>query len=116
MIVLYIATGINHFVNSEVYLSIMPTWIPWHDTMVIVSGILEILFALLLIFPPTRKLGAWGIILLLIAVFPANIQMMINYLDGPDYKLWIAIVRLPLQIVLIKWAYRFTKNRHLGPF
>ncbi len=112
MIALYIAAGINHFVNKDLYLGIMPPWIPWHNTLVLLSGILEILFALLLIFPSTRKIGAWCIIGLLIAVFPANIQTMINYWDGPYLKLFIAILRLPLQIVLIRWAYKFAKPRH----
>ncbi|MDZ4664657.1 MAG: DoxX family protein [Bacteroidota bacterium] len=111
MSLFYLVVGIMHFVNSEVYLRIMPPWIPWHYELVLVSGVCEVVFALLLVFPPTKRLGAWCIIGLLIAVFPANIQMMINYIHESNPKLWIAIVRLPLQILLIWWAYRFTKKQ-----
>ena len=74
-----------------------------------VSGILEILFALLLVFPSTRQTGGWCIILLLVFVFPANVQMMLNYINENNTNLWIAVIRLPLQILLIFWAYSFTR-------
>lgn len=110
MIVFYIAAGINHFWHQELYLQIMPSCLPRPEAIVILSGICEILFAFLLLFQSTRQWAAWCIILLLIAVFPANIQMMINYWNEANSKLWIAIVRLPLQIVLVWWAYLFTKK------
>ncbi len=88
----------------------MPSWLPLHKELVFVSGIFEVAFALLLIFPQTRSIGAWGIIALLIAVFPANVQMLVNYADSNDPKLWIAIVRLPIQLLLIWWAYGFTRR------
>lgn len=87
----------------------MPPWLPYHTTLIFISGVFEILFALLLLFPSSRRIAAWGIIALLIAVFPANIQMMLNYFDENNAGLWIAVLRLPLQIVLIYWAYRYTK-------
>ena len=82
---------------------------PLHKELVLISGIAEVLFALLLLFPVTRRFGAWGIIALLVAVFPANIQMLINYCQQNNPMLWIAVLRLPLQLVLIWWAYGFTK-------
>ncbi|HEX8461866.1 MAG TPA: DoxX family protein [Segetibacter sp.] len=109
MAVLYIAAGVYHFVHPATYLKIMPVWLPWHYELVIISGACEILFALLLLFPPTRRVGAFCIIALLVAVFPANIQMTINYAQQHNKLLWLSILRLPLQIVLIWWAYRFTK-------
>ena len=109
MIILYVAAGINHFINPGIYLNIMPPWVPMHDEMVFISGVCEILFAVLLIFPSTRRLGAWLIIILLIAVFPANVQMTINDYHQHNPKLWLSILRLPLQILLIWWAYSFTK-------
>ncbi|MEO5906613.1 MAG: hypothetical protein ABIQ11_07800 [Saprospiraceae bacterium] len=54
-------------------------------------------------------MAAWAIILLLIAVFPANVQMLVNYLQEDNARLWLAIIRLPMQIILIWWAYKFTK-------
>ena len=110
MSVFYVGAGLNHFWHPEFYLIIMPPWLPWHNVLVVISGVCEILFGLLLLFSLTRRLAAWGIILLLIAVFPANIQMMLNYWNESNPKLWISIVRLPLQIILIWWAYSFTKN------
>lgn len=113
MIVLYIAAGINHFWHPESYIGIMPPWIPWHKELVILSGIFEICVAFLLLFSSTRRFAAWGIILLLIAVFPANIQMLINFKNESNPNLWVAIIRLPLQIVLIWWAYGFTKRKEV---
>lgn len=108
MIIFYLAAGINHFINPEFYIKIMPPWLPLHKELVLISGVFEIAFSLLLVFPSTRRIGAWGIIAVLIAVFPANIQMLLNYADSNDPKLWIAIVRLPIQLLLIWWAYGFT--------
>ena len=110
MSVFYVGAGLNHFWHPKFYLIIMPPWLPWHNVLVVISGVCEILFGLLLLFSLTRRLAAWGIILLLIAVFPANIQMMLSYWNESNPKLWISIVRLPLQIILIWWAYSFTKN------
>lgn len=109
MALLYFTAGVNHFIHPAFYLKIMPPWIPVHKELVFISGIAEVLFAMLLLFPVTRRFAAWGIIALLVAVFPANIQMMLNYMDENNTRLWISILRLPLQIVLIWWAYGFTK-------
>lgn len=110
MAALYVGAGLNHFINPAIYVSIMPPWLGWHQTLVAVSGVCEILFGLLLIPRGTRALAAWCIIALLIAVFPANIQMMLNYWHQHKPGFWITVVRLPLQFVLIWWAYSFTKN------
>ena len=87
----------------------MPPQLPSAGLLVYVSGVIEIALGLLLLPLGTRKLAAWGIILLLIAVFPANVQMYINYRNQGNPNLWIAIVRLPLQALLIYWAYVYTK-------
>ena len=110
MSVFYIVAGINHFIHPLFYKKIMPPYIPWHMPMIYASGIIEILLGILLIPFATRRLAAWGIIFLLIAIFPANINMMLNYLDEKDPDLWITVLRLPLQILLIWWAYTFTKK------
>ncbi|HXB43330.1 MAG TPA: hypothetical protein VNV85_04705 [Puia sp.] len=91
----------------------MPGWVPMHEAMIFMSGICEILFAFFLLWPSTRRLSAWLLIALLIAVFPANIQMMLNYFQEKNPGLWLAVLRLPLQIVLIWWAYSFTKPSSL---
>lgn len=109
MVLLYLGAGINHFINPGFYIKIMPPWIGWHTQLVWISGVCEALFGLLLIFPATRRTGAWCIIALLVAVFPANIQMMLSYIAEHNPRLWIAILRLPVQALLVWWAYRFTK-------
>lgn len=113
MSIFYVGAGLNHFWHPESYLKIMPPWLPCHNELVILSGVCEMLFGLLLIFSSTRRFAAWGIILLLIAIFPANIQMMLNFWHESNPQLWLTLLRLPLQIILIWWAYSFTKNSRL---
>jgi uncharacterized membrane protein len=110
MAVLYIAAGVYHFVNPRFYQKIIPTYLPWHIPLVYISGVCEIVFALLLIPESTRPVAAWLIIILLIAVFPANIQMAVSFWQKQRPTLWIAIARLPLQLVLIWWAWIYTKK------
>ncbi|MEO6490045.1 MAG: DoxX family protein [Ferruginibacter sp.] len=110
MSLLFVLAGLNHFLHKEFYIKIMPSWIGFHEQLVIVSGVFEILFALLLLPSQTRRFASWGLILLLITVFPANIQMMLNYVNQHHSNLWISIVRLPIQILLIWWAYTFAKK------
>jgi uncharacterized membrane protein len=105
----FILAGINHFLNSGFYLHIMPTYLPWHLFLVYLSGVFEILFGVLVFVPKLTKLAAWGLILVLIAIFPANLHMALNPEDFsaiPSSLLWL---RLPLQVVLIAWAYWHTR-------
>lgn len=106
---LYVAAGLFHLIRPRFYMKIMPPWLPWHSQLVFTSGIIEIILGILLIPTATRTMAAWGIIVLLIAVFPANIQMAIDYWNKPGFYYWIAILRLPLQFVLIWWAWQYTK-------
>lgn len=103
----YIAAGANHFINPKTYLAIMPPYIPAHNLMVTLSGIAEIVLGIGLLFPATRSLSAWGLMLLLIAVFPANIYMAMasRFRKLPAWLRW---GRLPLQGLLIWWAYQYT--------
>jgi len=110
MIAFYTVAGLNHFIHPEFYIKIMPPWLPSPKELVFISGVCELLFALLLLSPFTRRIGAWCIILLLIAVFPANIQMMLNYLHENNKFLWLPISRLPFQILFIWWAFSFAKR------
>ena len=110
MALAYIAAGTNHFIDPVFYIKIMPPYLPFHSQLVFLSGVCEIVFGALIIPLKTRRLAAWAIIALLIAVFPANIQMTINYYNAHDPLLWVTIVRLPLQFVLIYWAWIYTKH------
>ncbi len=88
----------------------MPPYLPDHLALVYLSGVAELLCGILLIPTKTRKMGAWCTIALLIAIFPANIQMSIdNYASG-GLMFYLSIIRLPFQLLLIYWAYRLTKN------
>jgi uncharacterized membrane protein len=107
----YIGAGVNHFLHPGGYAAIMPPWLPAPAALVLISGIAEIVLGALLLFPSTRKWAAWGIIILLILVFPANIQMAVNAVNTGQPPLWIAIVRLPVQLLLIYWAWIFTREK-----
>jgi uncharacterized membrane protein len=106
-----VGAGVNHFLSPAPYVGMVPAALPAHLTLVYVSGVAEILGGLGLILPATRRLAAWGLVALLIAVFPANLNMAINHLplgtrELPSWALW---GRLPLQLVLIWWAASFTR-------
>jgi uncharacterized membrane protein len=110
MVAVYLGAGINHFINAGTYLPIMPAWLPWHLKLIYISGAFEILFGLLLLPLATRSIASLGIILLLIAIFPANIQMTINYYNENNPYLWLTILRLPFQYLFMRWAYKFYKR------
>ena len=109
LIIGYLAAGINHFRSPGSYLHIIPGYLPYPVLLNILSGALEILFALLLIWPKKRKLGAWGIIALLILFIPVHVQMVIDapFLLGTlTVSPLIAWIRLVvLQPLLIAWAW-----------
>jgi uncharacterized membrane protein len=115
--VILVAQGINHFVNASFFAGIIPPYLPWHMELVYASGIAEIALGILLLIRRYAVLAGWGIILLFIAVFPANVHMAIHaglYPSLPPLGLWL---RLPLQGVLIAWAYWYTREQpeHLAP-
>jgi uncharacterized membrane protein len=102
----YIIAGMLHFINPKMYWPIMPPYIPLPKLMVALSGLAEIGLGIGVLFPATRSLAAWGLILLLIAVFPANLYMATSgkFTAIPPWLLW---ARLPLQGVLIWWAWKY---------
>lgn len=101
----YAIAGILHFIMPKPYIRMMPPSIPYPKWMVYFSGFFEIVFGILLLFPVARPYAALGIILLLISVFPANIYMASRMHKNQSKYRWIAYIRLPLQFVLIYWAY-----------
>ena len=108
--VIFILAGISHFVMPEFYLRIMPPYLPAPLFLIYLSGFLETGFGIALLLPKYSRRAAWGIILLLIAVFPANIYMATNTELFPDLNPLIIYLRLPLQFVLIAWAFWHTKG------
>lgn len=109
MIVFYIGAGINHFWHPYGYYTLIPPYLPNPVLINIVSGIAEVGLGLLLIFRQTKKIAAYGIILMLIAFIPAHIYMIqkggcMN--EGLCFPLWVAWIRLfPLQFLLMWWAW-----------
>jgi uncharacterized membrane protein len=106
---LFIIAGVGHFVATDFFLKIMPPYLPLHLPIVLISGVIEIVCGTLLLNPRYSRLAAWGIIALLIAVFPANIYV---YQHREMFPLpWIVhLLRLPLQGVLILWAFAYTRR------
>lgn len=108
-----VIVGLLHFALPEPFVKIMPSLLPYPLELVYISGFFEILGGIGLLVPGVSRAAAWGLVVLFIAVFPANINMAVNhikietipYSDAPLFQ-WI---RLPLQAVLIAWAWWYTK-------
>ncbi|MDA0313635.1 MAG: DoxX family protein [Gemmatimonadetes bacterium] len=105
----YVLAGVNHFLNSDFYVGMMPPYLPAHLELVYLSGILESLGGAAVLAPRLRASAGWGLVLLLVAVFPANLQMALNPDLFPDIGSAVLYVRLPLQVPLIAWAYWATR-------
>ena len=103
-----IAAGIMHFVNPTFFLKIMPPYLPLHNELVLVSGIFEVLLGVLLLVPKCTRWAAWGIVALLIAVFPANLYVYQRQ-ELIAVSSLVHFLRLPLQGVFILWAYWHTR-------
>jgi uncharacterized membrane protein len=108
---LYITAGALHFLLTRTYTGIMPDYLPAHRELVLISGAAEIAGGIGILIPQTKRPAAWGIIPLLIAVMPANIWMAQHPERYPNIPLWAIWLRLPLQLPLIYWAWRYTRRR-----
>ena len=102
---LFVAAGIAHFVRPQVFARIVPPYLPAPLLLVYLSGAFEVLGGLGLLLPATRVYAGWGLIALLIAVFPANVHMALHPEAFPQIPAWGLYARLPLQLVLIGWVY-----------
>ncbi|MBG7609102.1 MAG: DoxX family membrane protein [Verrucomicrobia bacterium] len=100
----FIVAGVNHFRSPEVYLSMMPQWLPAHGLLNAISGAAEIAGGISVLIPRTRRAAGMGLILLLIAIFPANIHIAINGWPGMDIPRWVLFARLPFQLLFIAWV------------
>jgi uncharacterized membrane protein len=107
--VFYIIAGINHFRRPKTYLSIMPPWLPWPKALNYLAGATESLLGLAVVWAPTRRCAAWGLVILLLSLMPVHLHMLCR--GGNAYKLptWVLIARLPLQGLLIAWAWLYTQ-------
>ena len=109
--IFYTIVGIKHFIEPDYFLSIIPPYLPFHIELVYISGFFELLFGLMILFPKYRYYGSIGLILLLIAVFPANIYLAQSKeaQEAIGASQQIAIWRLPIQGILIWIAYWIRK-------
>jgi uncharacterized membrane protein len=111
--VLFVIAGVVHFVLPAPFRAIMPQWLPAHAALVAISGAAEIAGGIGLLLPATRRAAGVGLILLLVAVFPANVQMLLQYRARGvpwwgELLLWL---RLPLQFLLIWGVWRVSRPR-----
>ncbi len=102
---LFIAAGINHFVNPGFYLKITPDVIPWPLAMIYLSGVFEVLGGAGVLVPKLRQVAAWGLIALLIAVSPVHVDMLVQAEKFSAVPMWVLVTRLLLQPLLVGWVW-----------
>ena len=105
----FINAGVGHFVNPDFYLSIMPPAFPLHPASVYISGFFEVLGGVCVLIPRLRKIAGWGLVALLVAVYPANIYMAITPEVFPDIHVALLYVRLVFQFLFFYWAFSVTR-------
>ena len=105
---LFVAAGVNHFANTDFYVRIMPPYVPWHLADVYVSGVAEVVLGILLVMTRFERVAAWGLVALLIAVFPANLHMALHPELFPAFSPELLWGRAVLQAPLVAWAWWFT--------
>ena len=102
----YIVVGVSHFTDPAPFVSIVPPWLPAPLMLVYVSGFFEVAGGVGLLVERTRRMAGWGILALLVAVYPANIHMLVNeiYLEGMPREPWLLWARMPMQFVFAAWV------------
>jgi len=110
---IFVVGGVMHFLRPRFYLAMMPPWLPAAAALVLVSGVFEILGGIGVLVPATRVIAGWGLIALLFAVFPANVQMLLNAraAHASASTMAVLVARLPLQVLLVYWVFRATVQR-----
>lgn len=109
--VLFLFMGTMHFIMPEQYFAMMPSWLPWHTLLIFTSGIVEIALAVLLIPIKTRSISAKLIIaMLVIFFFVIHVPESIGYYQTGNKNFAASLIRLLIQLLLIAWAWLFTKK------
>ncbi|MDQ6694977.1 MAG: DoxX family membrane protein [Chloroflexota bacterium] len=111
---LFIGGGVLHFTATPTYERLMPPYIPYHLQLVYLSGVIESALGLLLLLPKSQRVAAWALIPTLLAIFPANVHGALtagtDHPAMPGVSTELAWLRLPLQFLLIAWAYWYTRQ------
>lgn len=111
MTVFYLGAGAFHFIDPGFYYAIMPDWLPAHELANYSGGIVEIILAILLLAAATKKFAAWMIIAMLtFFFFVIHIPMLFMFYGKDNFMFWVAVIRIPLQLLLIRWAFQFTRK------
>ena len=112
MSIAYTYVGVRHFIDPDFFLAIMPNYLSMHLFFVYLTGLMEVVFGLLLAFRKTRKFASYGLIILLLIVFPANIHLVESELSQSilEVSKEQTIIRLPFQGLLLLLAYWHSKN------
>ncbi|AKF09978.1 hypothetical protein DB32_007127 [Sandaracinus amylolyticus] len=111
--VLFVSAGVMHFVIEPTFTAMVPPFLPAPRVLVWISGVAEIALGLATLAPRLRPYAGWGLVALLIAVFPANVYMVFDdtpAIDAPRWALW---ARLPIQALLVGWAIWATEATKL---
>src|SRR5258708_3058669 len=108
--VFFVVAGVYHFAAEDFYLRMMPPYIPWPSAMVAISGAAEFVLGVGVVVAGSRGLAGWGLIALLIAVFPANVHMAQHAELFPKITQASLNVRLPFQALFIAWAWWATST------
>ena len=111
--VFYVGQGINHFWHSATMVGLMPTHYGYPYALVIFSGVAEILGGIGLLVERTRRMAAWGLIVMLVIYFDVHISMVIHAERFPAIPVWVLYARVPFQFVFIAWAWAYTRG-HSG--
>lgn len=109
----YFIAGANHFINPYMYVAIMPFWMPFPFELVYISGLFEMVFAVMLLYKKLRKTAAWLIILMLVAFLSVHIQMIFDNPIKFEIPLIALLLRIPIQFLLIWWSYSFTTTNKI---
>lgn len=108
----FVGAGVNHFVRPDIYLAIMPPYLPAHGFLVALSGGIEVAGGIAVLVPRLREKAGWMLVLLLVAVFPANVHMALHPTSFAELPAWVLWARLPVQVVLIGWVRWSTRPDH----
>jgi uncharacterized membrane protein len=109
----FVVAGLLHFLVPSAYQKIMPPYLPLHRELIYLSGAMEVAGGMGLLSNHTRRVAGLGLILLLLAVMPANVQMLLDAHAAGKSSWWVVLLwlRLPLQLVLVAWVWKVSRPR-----
>lgn len=114
MALLYVAAGVNHFINPGFYTGVIPPYLPWPLALVYLSGVAEVGLGILLIPKKIRPWAAWGIVAMLLIFYVVHVHMLLNA-EESGLPLWALWGRMVLQVLLIWWAWCYTRAADRTP-